>query len=161
MGTANIDRECVKWSLTRDENNGRSLNFQAQKVVAVAYRRWSFTRDSHCKSLTGEVLVFWILGRFWKVVAHGGSTVENVTTRETFSKPVYTIWRFVYIFALYLLLSPKGKPPYENVGDARRKVWEFILGMVLPVSIMFNTPSLATLNETLAVTNVGRFARNP
>ena len=53
-------------------------------------------------------------------------------------------------------MSPRGKPPYENVGDARRKFWEFILGMVLPVSIMFNTPSpIATLNETLAVTNVG------
>ena len=77
-------------------------------MVAVAYRRWSFTRDFYCKSLTGEVLVFWIVGRFWKVVAHGGSTVENVTTRETFSKPVYTIWRFVYIFALYLRLSPRG-----------------------------------------------------
>ena len=67
----------------------------------------------------------------------------------------------MYIFALYLRLSPGEKPPYEKVGDARRKFWEFILGMVLPVSIMFNTPSLATLNETLAVKNVGSFARNP
>ena len=36
----------------------KSLSFQAQKVVAVAY-----------------ILVFWIGGRLWEVVAHGGSTV--------------------------------------------------------------------------------------
>ena len=31
-------------------------------MVAVAYRRWSFTRGSNCKALTGKVLVFWIRG---------------------------------------------------------------------------------------------------
>ena len=57
-----------------------SLNFQPQKVVVVAYRRWSFTRSSNCKALTRNVLVFWIFDRLWEVVlreafAHGGSTV--------------------------------------------------------------------------------------
>ena len=42
------------------KNNIKSLNFQAQKVVAVAYMRWSFTRVSNCKALTRNVLVFWI-----------------------------------------------------------------------------------------------------
>ena len=51
-------------------NSIKSLNFQAQKVVAVAYRRWSFTRVSNCKALTGKVLVFWIGGRLWEVVAY-------------------------------------------------------------------------------------------
>ena len=51
------------------------INHQAQKVVAVAYRRWSFTRGSHCKALTGKVLVFWISGHLQEEVAHGGSTV--------------------------------------------------------------------------------------
>ena len=46
------------------------INRQAQKVVAVAYRRWSFTRGSNCKALTGKVLVFWIGGRLWEVVAY-------------------------------------------------------------------------------------------
>ena len=36
------------------KNNRKSLNFQSQKVVAVAYRRWSFTRGSHYKALTGR-----------------------------------------------------------------------------------------------------------
>ena len=46
------------------KNDRKSLNFQAQKVVEVAYRRWSFTRGSNCKALTTEkVLVFWISGR--------------------------------------------------------------------------------------------------
>ena len=39
------------------KNNRKSLNFQAQKVVAVARRRWSFTRGSTCKALTGKVFV--------------------------------------------------------------------------------------------------------
>ena len=29
-------------------------------MVAVAYRRWSFTSGSNCKALTGKILVFWI-----------------------------------------------------------------------------------------------------
>ena len=29
-------------------------------MVAVAYRRWSFTRGSNCESLTGKAFVFWI-----------------------------------------------------------------------------------------------------
>ena len=43
------------------KNNGKSLNFQAQKVVAVAYKRWSFTRGSNCKALTGKVFMHWEL----------------------------------------------------------------------------------------------------
>ena len=39
------------------------------KVVAVAYRRCSFVRDSNCKALIGKILVFWIGGRLWEVVA--------------------------------------------------------------------------------------------
>ena len=44
-------------------------------MVAVAYRRWLFTRGSNCKALTGEVLVFWIGGHLREEVTHGGSTV--------------------------------------------------------------------------------------
>ena len=50
-------------------------------MVAVAYMRWSFTRGSNCKALTGKIAVFRIGGRLWEVVAyeevvaHGGSTV--------------------------------------------------------------------------------------
>ena len=54
------------------QNNGKSLNFPAQKVVALVYKRWSFTRGSNCKALTGKVLVheFWIGGLLWEVVAY-------------------------------------------------------------------------------------------
>ena len=52
------------------KDNGKSLNFQAQKVVAVANKRWSFTRGSSCKALTGKVLVFLIGGLLWEVVAY-------------------------------------------------------------------------------------------
>ena len=44
-------------------------------MVAVAYGRWSFTRGSNCKALTGKILVFWIVGRLRQVVAREGSTV--------------------------------------------------------------------------------------
>ena len=46
------------------------LNHQAQKVVAVAYRRWSFTTGSNCKALTGKISVFWIGGHLWEVVTY-------------------------------------------------------------------------------------------
>ena len=61
----------------RLKTTGKSVNFQAQTKVTCAYRRWSFTRDSNCKSLTGKALVFWIGGRLCGVgvVAHGGSDV--------------------------------------------------------------------------------------
>ena len=39
-------------------------------MVAVAYTRWSFTRGSNCKALTGEITVFWIGGRLWELVAY-------------------------------------------------------------------------------------------
>jgi len=48
----------------------KMLNRQAQKVVAVAYRRWLFTTGSNCKALTGQILVFWIGSRLWEAVAH-------------------------------------------------------------------------------------------
>ena len=38
-----------------------------QKVVTVAYKRWSFTRRSNYRALTGKNLVLWIDGRLWKV----------------------------------------------------------------------------------------------
>ena len=43
---------------------------QTRRVVAVAYRRWSFTRDSNCKALTGRILGFWIGGLLWEVVVY-------------------------------------------------------------------------------------------
>ena len=40
----------------------------------VVFIYWRF----QLKALTGKILVFWIGGRLWEVVAHGGSTVlEN------------------------------------------------------------------------------------
>ena len=59
----------------RLNKNGKSLTRQAQKVVAVADMRWSFTRGSTCKALAGKILVFWIGSRLREVVAHRGSTV--------------------------------------------------------------------------------------
>ena len=53
------------------------INRQAQKVVAVAYRRWSFTRGSNCKALTGKIWVFSFGGRLQELVVHGGSTVSR------------------------------------------------------------------------------------
>ena len=47
-----------------------SLNFQAQKVVDDAYRRFLFTRGYNCKVLTGKVLVFWMGSRLWEMVTY-------------------------------------------------------------------------------------------
>ena len=37
--------------------------------LGPSYRRWSLTRASNGEALTGKVLVFWIGGRLWEVVA--------------------------------------------------------------------------------------------
>ena len=39
-------------------------------MVAVAHRRWSFSRDSNCKALTGKVLMVCLGRRLWEVVAY-------------------------------------------------------------------------------------------
>ena len=36
----------------------------------ITYGKWSFTRSSNCNALTGKILVFWIGGRLWAVVAY-------------------------------------------------------------------------------------------
>ena len=45
-------------------------SISAQKVVAVAYRRWSFIRGSNCEALTGKIAVYWFGGDLWEVVAY-------------------------------------------------------------------------------------------
>ena len=45
--------------LKRKEN----VKLLALKVVAVAYKRWSFTRGSQCSDLAEKRLVFWKTGR--------------------------------------------------------------------------------------------------
>ena len=89
------------------KNNGKSLNFQAQKVVAVAYKRWSFTRSSNCKALTGKVLVheFSIGGLLWEVVALGGSTVpSNDVIQLTLTLKMITARQSMSMQQSYLVL---------------------------------------------------------
>ena len=70
MHTAKIEtREGVKWSLTRGEKQWKIIYHQAQKVVTVAYRKWSFTRGSNSKALTGKILESWLDSHLWEVVA--------------------------------------------------------------------------------------------
>lgn len=40
-----------------------------QKITAVAYDKWSFTKGSN-KALTGQIWVFYVSGRLWEVVAY-------------------------------------------------------------------------------------------
>ena len=39
-------------------------------MVAVANKRWLFTRGSNCKALTGKILVFWIGSCLWETGAY-------------------------------------------------------------------------------------------
>ena len=76
MHTAKIEiSEGIKWSLTIGKKQWKMINRQAQKVVTVAYRRWSFTRGSNFKTLTWKILVFWIGDHLREVVLYGGLTV--------------------------------------------------------------------------------------
>ena len=49
----------------RSDNLSSDL-LSAQNMVAVAYERWSFTRGSNYRALTGKRLLFWIVGRLWE-----------------------------------------------------------------------------------------------
>ena len=62
-------REVVAFN-TRGLKQWKIIYHQAQKVVTVAYRRWSFTRGSNCKALTGKILKFWLDSHLWEVVAY-------------------------------------------------------------------------------------------
>ena len=42
--------------------DGTSLTVRPNQVVAVACRKWSFTRGPNCNALAGEILVFRIGG---------------------------------------------------------------------------------------------------
>ena len=57
-------RSCVKWSLRRGEKQRKNIMPSPQKVMTVAYERWSFTRGSNYRALTGKNLVFWIGGHY-------------------------------------------------------------------------------------------------
>ena len=60
-------RSCVKWSLRRGEKQWKNI-MHYQKVIAVAYERWSFTRGFNYRALTGKNSVFWIGGHYrWLV----------------------------------------------------------------------------------------------
>ena len=60
--------------LSENRSSGRlqevKNNWKIIKVVAVAHRRWSFSRDSNYKALTGKVLMVWLGRRLWEVVAY-------------------------------------------------------------------------------------------
>ena len=67
----------TKWSLTRAEKQWKTIRPSGQKVVEVAYRRWSFTRVLTIELSRGENFGIWIdaYGRLWEVgtyVTRGG-----------------------------------------------------------------------------------------
>ena len=59
----------------------KPIKLSGQKVFAVAFGRWSFTRGSDYRDMTGKVGV--VLpdtgGRIWEVIAHVSSTVLTTT----------------------------------------------------------------------------------
>ena len=71
-----------KW-LKRKEN----CKLSSLKVAAVAYERWSFTRDSNYKALTEKILVFRKLWSLKRVVARGSSTVAGLFRLEKNMNP--------------------------------------------------------------------------
>ena len=80
------------------------INRQAQKAVEVSYySRWCFARGSNCNAVTGKILVFWIGGRLWEVVAHGSSTVYiNHYFNETAHRANGSLIKILFSTVLYL-----------------------------------------------------------
>ena len=71
--------------------------FRPKNVVAVTYRRFSFTRGSSCKALSGKVLVFWIGGRLWEVVAYKRWSQMEVRLYLE----IYHIWYYRLCFSKF------------------------------------------------------------
>ena len=61
-------REVIVYTRLKTVDNHK--NDSPKKRGMIAYRRWSYTRGSNCKALTGKNLVLWIGGRLWEVVAY-------------------------------------------------------------------------------------------
>ena len=67
---------CIHWDrkMHQEVANKRwktvTTKLWGQKVVAFAYERWSFTRGSNYRAATGKILMFWISGHLWEVVAY-------------------------------------------------------------------------------------------
>ena len=63
-----------------------------QKVDAVPYERWSFTRGSNYRALTGESLVFWIGGRVWEVVAYERWSFTRGSNYRALTGKILVFW---------------------------------------------------------------------
>ena len=66
-------------------------------MVAIAYRRWLFTRSSNCKAFTGKVLVFWIGGRLREVVAYEKCSHMEVRLYKAWAALGKFLGEFVYL----------------------------------------------------------------
>ena len=70
VNTANVVWLSVKWSITRGQKQRKTINPYSQKVVAVAYKRWSFSRVSIYRALTEKILVVCKHGRLEEDVVY-------------------------------------------------------------------------------------------
>ena len=70
VNTANIERSSVKWSLTRGQKQRKTIKPCSQKVVAVTYKRESFSRVCIYRPLTEKILVVCIHGRLEEHVVY-------------------------------------------------------------------------------------------
>ena len=75
------DHTCASFASTgrlqNIQNNGKPKNCQAKKWSLSLTRGGHLQEVLNCRALTGKVMVFWMGGRSWEVVAHGGSSVVD------------------------------------------------------------------------------------
>ena len=73
-------------------------------MVAVAHRRWSFTRGSSMRLWLRTILVFWEGGPLWEVVAYRRWLHVEVSTVDTIQRSK-KLWRVlaIHLFSLYVL----------------------------------------------------------
>ena len=59
---------CIKWLLAKYPEQWKTKKLSDQKVVTVAYEKWSSTSVEvlNCSALTGKVMVVWMGGRTWR-----------------------------------------------------------------------------------------------
>ena len=146
----------MKCRLEEVKNNGKLLNRQPRNLVAIAYRRWSFTSGSNCQNceaLTGKILVFWRGGRLWELVAHRSSTVTHNNVSRKFWQRWLPSARVTVYFNLHYRPTRNGTA-LEHVE--RQDVWAWVLSPHLDSGIreIFACKIRSPWNSTLGFRNL-------
>lgn len=121
-------RSFPKWSLTIVWKQCKIIWPLRQKVVAVAYWRWSFMGGCNYRALTGKILLYWMVAYGKCLLTRGGCTWRfncNILLKGAFVWPCHRLsgtnqknWGCFIFFSYYVILQLLQ---YSIVVDTNRE----------------------------------------